>query len=148
VISSKFRTPAQQAGAMFENLLATGAGQGVAAQRALYGPPGGQVIDVFVSRTKGKTPRQVRAEAASIKQAMEAKIIALLRAGQRVSNHCATAEGYASRNVLDIAPSSLTNQATYLRFARLAKRMDQTKLFTPQTKPKDPGIHLDIPQVR
>jgi hypothetical protein len=82
-ISSTARTAADQARAMFQNLVRTGA----AAQFAEYRAPGDAVIQVWVDETAGMTPAQITANAAAIQAAMVAEINA--QGPQNVSLHCA-----------------------------------------------------------
>src|SRR5207247_654477 len=88
-ITSGKRTPAEQAAAMYTNL----EGTSVAAQKALYGPNGDLVIDVYVAG-KAATPAK---DAATIKSEMTAKINEL--GPSNVSKHC------SDTDVIDVAPS-------------------------------------------
>jgi hypothetical protein len=140
LLTSSLRTPADQARIMFNNLVGTGPNQGVVAQRALYRAPGRRVIGVFVAETRGLSRRQVRRQANRIQAAMEATIVEV--GPENVSHHAATPAGYARRNVVDIAPSSLANPALFERFARRERRI--AKLLGPNRS--DPAYHLEIPQ--
>jgi hypothetical protein len=105
-ITSTSRTPADQARAMFNNAVNTGA----AAQFALYAAAGDAVIQVFVDQTTGLTPAQIRQNAGPIRAAMEAEIV---RQGpERVSLHCADP---AVRSVVDVAYNSFnaTNRGLF-----------------------------------
>jgi hypothetical protein len=89
VITSTARTPADQARAMFQNLVnpANPIATNVANQLALYAAPGDAVINVFTALTGNMTPAQINADAATIQAAMVAEID---RQGpSNVSRHCA-----------------------------------------------------------
>jgi len=130
LITSTSRTPADQARIMFNNIVS----KGVAPQKALYKAPGKAVIDEYVkAKNAGKTGDQIKA-------AMEAKIRAL--GPDTVSKHCADP---AILNVVDIAPSSLSNKAAFERATRSAQAKGTvSKFLTPGNN--DPAYHLEIPQ--
>lgn len=88
-ISSTARTAADQARAMFNNLVnpAHTLAQNIASQHALYAAPGDAVINVFAQQTQGMTLAQVNANAAAIQAAMVAEINH--QGPQNVSRHCA-----------------------------------------------------------
>lgn len=126
LVTSTARTPAAQARAMFNNIVATS----VAKQKALYAAAGDMVIDAYVEAKKaGKTSVQIKA-------AMEAKIIAIGPA--KVSRHCADPTKLV---VVDIAPSSISNKSSFEKAVRAEKRVN--KFLLP---PADPAYHLEIPQ--
>lgn len=129
-ITSTSRTPAEQARVMFDNIMA----HGVEAQKALYAAAGDLVIDEFVHAKKsGKSPD-------AIKAAMEAKILAI--GPGKISHHCADP---AVTNVIDIAPSSVSNKAAFEQAVNDAvKNNIVSKFFTPGGG--DPAYHLEIPQ--
>jgi hypothetical protein len=125
-ITSTARTANDQARAMFDNLQA----KGVAHQKALYGPAGDAVIDVYVAaKAAGKT-------AAGIKADMEAKIIEIGPAN--VSRHCADP---TKLNVFDVAPSSISNHRAFEKAAQAAVGTSVSN-FIPY--PQDPGYHFEI----
>lgn len=130
LITSTSRTPADQARIMFNNIVK----EGVAKQKALYKAPGKAVVDEYVkAKNAGKTGDQIKA-------AMEAKIRAL--GPDSVSRHCADP---AILNVVDIAPSSLTNKAAFDTATRAAlTKGTVSKFLTPANN--DPAFHLEIPQ--
>ena len=130
LITSTSRTPADQARIMFNNIVS----KGVTAQKSLYKPPGKAVIDEYVkAKNAGKTGDQIKA-------AMEAKIRAL--GPDTVSKHCADP---AILNVVDIAPSSLSNKAAFEKATRAAvTKGTVSKFLTPANN--DPAFHLEIPQ--
>lgn len=130
LITSTSRTPADQARIMFNNIV----NKGVAAQKALYKAPGKAVIDEYVkAKNAGKSGVQIKA-------AMEAKIRAL--GPDTVSKHCADP---AVLNVVDIAPSSLTNKSAFEKATNSAQAKGTvSKFLTPGNN--DPAYHLEIPQ--
>ncbi len=129
-VTSTSRTPADQARVMFDNIMA----HGVAAQKSLYAAAGDAVIDEFVKAKKaGKN-------AAGIKAAMEAKIIAI--GPGKVSHHCADP---AKLNVIDVAPSSVAKKDAFEKAVRSALgKGTVSRFFEPGGG--DPAYHLEIPQ--
>lgn len=125
-ISSTQRSPADQARVMYANIES----QGVDAQKKLYKEPGQAVIDVYVAgKSAGKSADEIKAD-------MTAKINEI--GPYNVSHHAADPQ---LLNVFDVAPSSVPNtdafQAAVTGDSRVAKFL---------TPPKDPGLHLEIPQ--
>jgi len=96
-VTSTVRTPADQARAMFQNLVRTGAAE----QFRLYGAAGDAVVQVYVDETAGMTPAQITANAAAIQAAMVAEINA--QGPENVSNHCGDP---AVRSVVDLSYNS------------------------------------------
>jgi hypothetical protein len=128
-ITSTSRTPADQARAMFNNIVNTS----VKKQKNLYGANGDKVIDVFVAqKAAGKS-------ATEIKAAMTAKIIEL--GPGRVSHHCADP---AVLNVIDIAPSSIAKKQAFEDAVEDAMNAGLVSRFI--RPPVDPAYHLEIPQ--
>lgn len=124
-ISSTARTAEDQARVMYDNLESTS----VATQKALYGPNGDAVIDVYVaSKAANKSATEIKAD-------MLAKINEL--GAPNVSKHCAD---FAVMTVLDVAPSSITNKDAFIAAALADARV--TKFLQP---PNDPGYHFEIP---
>ncbi len=129
-ITSTSRTPADQARVMFDNIMA----HGVAAQKTLYAAAGDMVIDEFVKVKKtGKN-------AAGIKAAMEAKIIAI--GPGRVSRHCADP---TKLNVIDVAPSSIAKKPAFEKAVHAALDKGKLSRFL-EPGGGDPAYHLEIPQ--
>jgi hypothetical protein len=130
MITSTSRTPADQARIMFQNIVS----KGVAAQLKLYKPPGQAVIREFQSaKAAGK-------DDAGVIAAMEAKINAL--GPMTVSRHCADP---AKLNVVDVAPSSVANGASFVNAVQSAIKAGKvSKLLTPANN--DPAFHIEIPQ--
>jgi hypothetical protein len=124
-ITSTARTPEAQARAMYVNLEANG----VASQKALYAAAGDQVIDVYVASKAAKK------SADEIKADMTAKINEL--GPSTVSKHCADSSTLC---VVDIAPSSITNDAKFIE--EVGKDSRVSKFLQP---PNDPAYHLEIP---
>ncbi|MEV6525233.1 hypothetical protein AB0M43_25095 [Longispora sp. NPDC051575] len=98
-ITSTARTPADQARAMFNNLVnpARTVAQNTANQLALYQAPGRAVVNRFTTATAGMTLAQINANAATVRAAMEAEIVA--QGPSNVSRHCADP---AVLNVVDV----------------------------------------------
>jgi hypothetical protein len=88
-ISSTARTPADQARAMFNNLVNAEhtIAENVALQKAIYAPPGDAVIDAFAAAAAGLTREQVVADRTAIQATLVAEIEA--RGPGNVSHHCA-----------------------------------------------------------
>lgn len=129
-ITSTSRTPADQARVMYNNVVE----HGVAAQKALYSSAGDQVIDAYVlARNQGKTPSQ-------IKKAMENKILQI--GPSRVSRHCADPNVL---NVIDVAPSSITDKQSFESAVERAEAAGSVSKFL--MPPQDPAYHLEIPQI-
>jgi len=129
LITSTQRTPAEQARAMFQNLEA----KGVASQKALYGPNGDLVIDVFAAgKAVGKTAAQIQAD-------MTRKIIGL--GASNVSHHAADPKVL---NVFDVAPTSIpaARQAAFKAALRSDPRVK--KFLEPSDG--DPAFHIEIAQ--
>lgn len=126
LITSTARTPADQARAMYDNIVGTS----VLRQKRLYAAAGDAVIDEYVKAKKaGKTPIEIKA-------AMEAKIIAI--GPTKVSHHAADPNVLC---VFDVAPSSIAKKAEFEKAVRADKRVN--KFIVP---PLDPAYHLEIPQ--
>jgi stalled ribosome rescue protein Dom34 len=132
LITSASRSPADQARIMYANIIS----QGVASQKALYAAPGRAVIDEYLrARAAKESPDKIRA-------AMERKILQL--GPGSVSRHCAD---FAKLNVVDIAPSSISNRAGFISAVNDAvKRGVVSKFLQPGNN--DPAFHLEIPQLQ
>jgi hypothetical protein len=126
VISSTSRRPEEQARVMFDNLERFG----VAHQKALYGPSGDRVIEVY------QQAKRASRDAATIKALMAQEIVRI--GPTRVSRHASDPNVL---NVFDVAPSSVTRRAAFEQAVRSDQRV--TKFIVP---PTDPGYHLEIPQ--
>jgi lysophospholipase L1-like esterase len=125
-ISSTSRSPADQARVMFDNLERFGVNH----QKALYGPAGDLVIEVY------RRAKNAGLAAAVIKERMRVEIV---RVGPtRVSRHAADPKVL---NVFDVAPSSVQNRPAFEQAVRQDARV--SRFITP---PTDPGYHLEIPQ--
>ena len=127
LVTSTQRTPKEQAAVMYGNCERYGEEK----QYALYGPFGDRVIDVYV------TGRQRGDDAATVQAHMTEKIVDL--GPQNVSRHTADPRRLA---VIDVAPSSVADQAAFRRSVRADSRI---KTFL--TPPEDPAFHLEIPIV-
>jgi hypothetical protein len=130
VISSTVRTPHQQAVAMYRNLRA-GKGRN-------YATPGQAVIAVYDALVAQGVTNQT-----TIVNAMEAEIIR--QRPYNVSHHCADAAEWAQLQVIDIDPSSITNNTLFHNAATAALGDGRlSAFFDPQDD--DPAFHLEIPQ--
>ncbi len=130
VITSTVRSPARQAKAMFTNIELTS----IDKQLALYSAAGDQVILEYKRLKPLGHGRQV------ILDAMESKILEL--GPGKVSRHCADPK---SLNVIDIAPSSISNAQNFLSALQRAKNAGKvSKFFSPANG--DPAFHVEIPQ--
>lgn len=129
LISSTQRSPEEQARAMFANLEALG----VKSQKALYGPNGDLVIDVYVhGKAAGRTASQIQKE-------MAKRIVGL--GPSNVSHHAADPKVL---NVFDVAPTSIP-AAKWAAFEKAVLADKRVRTFF---KPNDgdPGFHIEIPQ--
>jgi len=125
-ISSSQRDAYNQARIMYGNIQP----KGIAHQKRLYGRYGDMVIDFYtVSKRAGKNRVQIIRD-------MEAKIVEL--GPSKVSRHCADP---AALGVIDVAPSSITNNDAFEAAVKADSRVGK---FVPP--PKDPGYHIEIPQ--
>jgi len=99
-ISSSARTPADQARAMFNNLVNPihTIAENIALQKAIYAPPGDRVIDAFAAAAAGLTRDQIVAARTAFQATLLAEIEA--RGPANVSNHCADP---AEISVADVA---------------------------------------------
>ncbi|HEX9094881.1 MAG TPA: D-alanyl-D-alanine carboxypeptidase family protein [Candidatus Dormibacteraeota bacterium] len=128
-ITSTARTAADQARAMYQNLV----GAGVAAQRALYGPAGRKVIDTYVALQKeGKSPKE-------IEEGMRDRIVEI--GPSKVSRHCGD---FKVLNVFDVGPLSLGGPKARKAFAEAAEAEVGKRVSKFIPWPKDPGDHLEI----
>jgi hypothetical protein len=128
-ITSTARSAADQARAMYQNLVTAG----VEAQRALYRSPGNKVIDTFVALTEaGKSP-------AEIEEGMRDRIIEI--GPSNVSRHCGD---FQVLNVFDVGPYSLGGAKARKAFADAATAEVGKRISKFIPWPKDPGEHLEI----
>lgn len=126
-ITSTARTPADQAGAMFDNLERTGP----EAQKKEYGKAGDEIIDLYVAKKKaGKTSPEIKA-------AMEAKIKEFWEKGQW--------EGHLSDpmklNVFDISMDSVCDKEA---FEKAVKELGSKVRL--RVEPQNEVYHLEITQ--
>ena len=129
LISSTARDAHDQARAMYANL----ENEGVAAQRGLYGPSGGKVIDIYEEQKKaGKT-------ADEIKQSMEDKINEV--GPTKVSKHTADP---ATVLVFDVDPASIAadKQQALMDAANAEEGKSITNFLDPSDN--DPAYHFEI----
>ncbi len=120
-ITSGRRTSDDQTRVMYDNLQTSG----VANQKALYGPNGDAVIDVYAAQKKAG------AGETTVKAAMKQKIEQL--GCSNVSNHC------SSSDVFDVAPSSISNGNAF-RTAVQSSSAVKRYIFPPT----DPAYHIEL----
>ena len=120
-ITSGQRTSDDQARIMYENLQA----YGVTNQKALYGPNGDAVIDVYAAQ------KQSGVGEIAIKAAMKQKIEQL--GCSNVSNHCSASD------VFDVAPSSISNGGAFLTAVQNSSAV--RRFIYP---PTDPAYHIEL----
>jgi hypothetical protein len=121
-ISSTARTPADQARAMFNNLVnsAHTVAQNVASQHALYGAGGDAVIDRFETETAGMDRATIIANAAAVQQAMVDTMNTI--GPETVSRHVGDP---AVRSVVDLGYSSFTGGNGPLFVSSASPRLDR-----------------------
>lgn len=129
-IASTARTPADQARAMFINAL----NSGVASQLALYAPAGDAVINVYVRQTAGMTTAQIRANATTVRAAMEQEIIN--QGPENVSRHTGDP---AVVSVVDVGYSSLNGKNRSLFVASV---QPQASRFIDE--PENNALHIEL----
>ncbi|HXH01993.1 MAG TPA: peptidoglycan-binding protein [Candidatus Competibacteraceae bacterium] len=124
-ITSGRRTANDQARVMYDLIERNG----VSYAKNLYGASGDKVIDVYsAQKAAGKS-------ATAIKQAMEAKINEL--GCHNVSHHCSD-----THDVIDVAPSSIADQAAFRLALDTALRNGIIDKYI--TPPQDPAFHIEI----
>ncbi len=116
IITSTTRTPSDQARIMYGNIRS----QGVAKQKALYGPSGDRVIDFYPDQN-----------------AMLQEILSI--GPSKVSAHCADP---SKLNVLDISPNSIRYGPAFINAILNDPRVG--KFLGPSDN--DPAYHIEIPQ--
>ncbi len=124
-ISSTSRSPEDQARVMYENLMAGTA--------SVYKAPGQAVIATF------ENARDAGLSAEQTKALMASQIRDFIDQGIFVSNHLGDP---SVRNVFDVAPSSVSNPATFEAAARANPSV--TKFLSPTNN--DPAFHFEIVQ--
>lgn len=130
-ISSAFRSAADQARVMFDNIKR----DGVASQKALYGTNGDSVIDAYsVALAAGKSNDD-------IKQAMLDKINEL--GAYNVSNHSGDSNVLTA---IDIRPSSipLSNRSEFVNAINQAISNGEVSKFWHPGNSKDRAYHIEI----
>lgn len=128
-ITSTKRTPESQANAMFVNLR----NKGVASQRALYGPAGDLIIDVYESSLHNGLSD------AQIIHAMADKIRAI--GPGKLSKHLGD---FSVLAVVDIAPSSIRDKDAFREAVEFEKSNGRVSKAITNLK-NDPAFHLEIP---
>lgn len=128
-VSSTFRDPPNQARVMYNNL----ENKGIESQKRLY--RNGRGIDVInVYEAFNSDPNCSEGEC------LEAMELIIRQVGPgNVSKH---AEDINILNTIDVAPSSLSDQDSFVGSLRNDKK-NVRKVVTP---PDDPGVHIEIKQ--
>lgn len=128
-ITSTSRTPADQARIMYHNIVDFG----VTAQKKLYAAAGDKVIDEYLRvRNQGGSPSEI----------IEVMRIKILEVGSgRVSRHCADP---SVLNVIDVAPSSITNKSAFE--AAVGRALNRGRISKFLMPPQDQAYHLEVPQ--
>lgn len=137
-ISSLKRDANDQGRAMMQNLIGTGKGQGLAAQRALYrGKPGEQVIDTFIKYRALQGIASTFGGRVTDSQIQGQLVYKITQLGvQNVTNH---ASPDPNLNVIDVSPKSIENSSGFVGAAQNHPAIDKFIPF-----PKDPGNHFEI----
>ncbi|MGW8256460.1 MAG: peptidoglycan-binding domain-containing protein [Thermoguttaceae bacterium] len=123
-VSSGFRSAYDQARVMHYNIKR----YGVASQKALYGPAGDKVIDVYANNSS--LPRD--------------KLIALMKdkikeiGPSKVSRHCGE-----KFHAIDVEPESIAERQKFEKALAWAKKKGLLSSYI--LPPLDPGYHLEIP---
>jgi len=123
-VTSAYRTPADQARAMYENCVSKGA----AYNEALYCTAGDRVVDVFAENHD--KPRD------AVIQLMTEKILEI--GPSSVSMHMSD-----THYTFDVAPSSIPREKHAAFVAAVLGNKAVSKLIQP---PRDPAFHLEIPR--
>lgn len=124
-ITSTARGPADQARAMFNNLVnpAHTVAQNIASQHALYAAAGDAVINTFAQHTAGLTLAQINANSATIQQHMVTEINN--QGCSAVTAHCADP---AVKSVVDVGMGAFSGNGATFRAAvqaRVTKTLDE-----------------------
>jgi len=126
-VTSTTRTPEKQASVMYDNAK----NKGVTNQKVLYGAAGDKVLDTYENYSSEWNCTRT--------EAVEAMAITINEVGpQNVSKHTGDP---GKINIIDIAPSSVLNVS---KFQNSLINNSGISLVIPY--PKDPGIHIEIPQ--
>jgi hypothetical protein len=144
-VTSTIRTPAEQAGAMYHNIVQ----HGLASQRSLYsGNVGAQaVLDAYEAafdayqaavQIDPNTPRP------DYVQIMTDAINEQMQQGHRVSRHVVSMEEYATYQVVDLSFRRTTNPLLFDEALNNNPNIDV--VLDPYTTPSDPAFHLEISQ--
>jgi len=128
-ISRTRSTPQEQAVIMYKNL-EKGAGRN-------YKPAGQEVIAVY-----DDLKRQGERDPNVIIPAMVAKINKIIDRGDCVSRHCTD---FKKENVVDIAPSTVSNHFLFMLGVFVAIDQGKVSKFLPPDK-NEPAFHIVIPQ--
>jgi len=134
MITSTLRSSADQARAMYDNILVTG----IDYQKELYSYAGNQVIAVYeASKNAGKTATQIKAD-------MSKKIDELLKLGYTVGKHCVPLNQYKQLNVIDIGYASIANLSSFRTVLQKAENNKTLANFLDE--PDNYCFHIEISQ--
>lgn len=125
LITSTRRTPYDQARIMCKLI----DDNGVDYAKRLYGSVGDQVISQYNTALPKLSPTNIAA--------MQTMIVAV--GPERVSNHCST-----SKEVFDIAPSSVIDSQHDMLLAAFERGQDLGEVAELEYPPKDPAFHVEF----
>jgi hypothetical protein len=141
-LTSGWRTPEQQARAMFYNMARSDVRGAIAYQYSLYGWAGDQVISVFEQQAILYDYNQstLLAHSAEIIGLMTDKINELDAEGIRVSRHCVSEEVYRAHNIIDVSRAPF-NASNIPKFTDAVKQMGATKVLD---EPANGCLHIEF----
>ncbi len=129
IVTSTTRSPEDQARIMYNNCETHGADS----QKNLYGPSGDKVVEEYEKAQEDNKGREETIEA------MKDKINEV--GPQNVSRHCGDP---TEKNVVDVAPSSVTNNDKFKESAEKAEKDGTVEKYIDY--PTDPAHHFEIRQ--
>ncbi|MBO7708687.1 MAG: hypothetical protein J6S42_08420, partial [Thermoguttaceae bacterium] len=141
-LTSGWRTPQEQADAMFYNMARPDVKGAIAYQYNLYGSAGDQVIAVFEEYAirYNYDNATIRSHSGEIITQMANKIIELDAKGIRVSRHCVNEATYRAHNIMDVSRSGYDSSNIPI-FTAAAKRMGCTVV---RDEPANGCLHLEF----
>lgn len=141
-LTSGWRTPQEQADAMFYNMARPDVKGAIAYQYSLYGSAGDQVIAVFEQHAirYNYDNATIRSHSGEIITQMANKIIELDAKGIRVSRHCVNEATYRAHNIMDVSRSGYDSSNIPI-FTAAAKRMGCTVV---RDEPANGCLHLEF----
>ncbi|MGI5832746.1 MAG: hypothetical protein ACOX6D_09515 [Thermoguttaceae bacterium] len=142
-LTSGLRTPAEEAKALYDNLVrTTDLAASIATQYSYYGRVGDQVIAIFEAQaiSYNYDLATVKAHGNEILTMMTNKIIEFLDAGVIMSKHCVTEEMYRAHNILDISRSGF-NTTNVPIFRTALKKAGAVAVYD---EPVNGCLHLEF----